>query len=96
MQLTNMVDERFADRHEYRKVLEPTRWTFTTRANLHDAGYEGRFYVKVGNKFAEQRLVYDRILEQDVDYSEVSRNGSTRIFFRTSRVVRSADRPARR
>lgn len=52
-------------------------WTyevdFLAACNLHDVGYAGRFGVMVDGTWVEQRLVYDRILDIDVDFSTWSR-----------------------
>jgi hypothetical protein len=52
-------------------------WTyeidFLAACNLHDVGYKGRLGVLVDGTWVEQRLVYDRILDVDVDFSRWSR-----------------------
>jgi hypothetical protein len=46
---------------------------FRDACNLHDVGYEGRFYLRIDGELVEQSLVYDKILDEDVDYSDKSR-----------------------
>src|SRR3954471_10245833 len=54
-----------------------TTWTyevdFRDACHLHDVGYEGRYGVIADGKWVEWSLVYDRILDIDVDFSRSSR-----------------------
>jgi hypothetical protein len=60
-------------------------WTyevdFRDACNLHDAGYQGRLGVMVDGRWVEQRLVYDKILDIDVDYSTWSRQQVDERFY---------------
>jgi hypothetical protein len=60
-------------------------WTYSVdfrdACNLHDVGYEGNVGVIVDGKW-ESRLVYDRILDEDVDVSRLSRAEIDERFYR--------------
>ena len=66
-------------------------WTydvdFRDACNLHDAGYEGRLGLIVDGVWVEQRLVYDRILDVDVDYSTRSRRQVDEHFYADMRAL---------
>ena len=79
------------------------KWTyevdFRDACNLHDAGYEGRFGGIVDGTWVEQRLVYDRILDVDVDFSTWSRAQVDEYFYQdmralcTQQIVQQEGRP---
>lgn len=67
------------------------KWTyevdFRDACNLHDAGYEGRFGVIVDGTWVEQRLVYDRVLDVDVDFSTWSRAQVDEHFYQDMKAL---------
>lgn len=71
------ADRRFMDSHIYRFDVsrgESVVWTvnFRDSCNLHDIGYEGKYIASFAGQWVRP-LVYDKILNQYIDYSIVSR-----------------------
>jgi len=72
-------EKRFMDAHSYKfggdGQGEYVTYTvnFRDSCNLHDVGYQGRYFVAVEGQWVSQPLVYDKILGQYVDYSNASR-----------------------
>jgi len=73
------TEKRFGDAHSYRfggdGQGEYVTYTvnFRDSCNLHDVGYQGRYFAAVDGQWVSQPLVYDKILGQYVDYTNASR-----------------------
>ena len=78
LQLTT-TDRRFANAHTYKFEVDRGDYqsytvNFVESCNLHDAGYQGRFWVHLTDgRWVAQPHVLDKILNQYIDYSSTSR-----------------------
>jgi hypothetical protein len=72
-------EKRFMDAHSYKfggdGQGEYVTFTvnFRDSCNLHDVGYQGRYFAAVDGQWVSQPLVYDKILGQYVDFTNASR-----------------------
>jgi hypothetical protein len=86
---------RFMDKHAFIEDGVSYTVNFRDACNLHDAGYEGFFYIMRDGKLAAPRVyemgdgnlvrqpvVYDKLLDEDVSYSKMSREDVDARFFR--------------
>lgn len=91
LQLTT-TDRRWANAHTYTFDVaygDPVTYTvnFVESCNLHDAGYLGRFWVHLTDgRWVAQPRVYDKILNQSIDYSITSREWVDKHFLADMRA----------
>ena len=76
--------KRFADEHIYGRGFTVD---FRDACDLHDVAYEGTFYAWNRGKPALVKLVYDKILDEDVDYSDKSREWIDTRFLAHMRAI---------
>lgn len=75
-----MVDreKRFADDHSFTFGVDRGEYvtytvSFRDSCNLHDVGYQGTYFVESGGQWIRDPRVYDKIRNEYVDYTNMSR-----------------------